>query len=169
MTCRGVTCRSPSGMRRCLAFAAVLLLAAAAESGATEHVRRLADGWEHYQGSLGSTWEVWRGDAASDNVTWTPVTLPHCFNARDAVDPDERYYQGPGWYRTRLDATQPFPRGRTLLQFDGAGQATTVFVGLEEVGGHLGGYDGWELDVTDAVTRARADAANQGQIGRAHV
>jgi len=32
---------------------------------------------------------VWRGDKASDNVAWTPVELPHCFNASDAVDPDE--------------------------------------------------------------------------------
>ncbi|MEY3895509.1 MAG: hypothetical protein RLZZ214_1028 [Verrucomicrobiota bacterium] len=50
--------------------------------------QRLSDGWEYHQGSLGSTWEIWRGEAASDNVTWTAVTLPHCFNARDAVDPD---------------------------------------------------------------------------------
>ena len=71
--------------------------------------QRLSDGWEFYQGSLGSTWEVWRGDAASDNVAWSAVTLPHCFNGRDAVDPDARYYQGPGWYRTRLKVANPFP------------------------------------------------------------
>ena len=59
--------------------------AAAAEQG-----QRLTDGWEHYRGTLGSAWEVWRGDKASDNVAWTKVSLPHCFNARDAVDPDER-------------------------------------------------------------------------------
>ena len=53
--------------------------------------QRLGDGWEFYQGSLGSVWEIWRGDAATDNVKWTPVTLPHCFNARDAVDPDAPY------------------------------------------------------------------------------
>jgi len=68
MTCRVMKFRSPRGMRRCLAITAALLLATAADSGATEHVQRLADGWEHYQGSLGSTWEVCRGDAASDNA-----------------------------------------------------------------------------------------------------
>lgn len=95
---------------------------------AGETKQRLSTGWEFYQGSLGSTWEVWRGDAASDNVAWSPVTLPHCFNARDAVDPDGRYYQGPGWYRTRLRIANPFPNGRTLLHFDGAGQRSQVFI-----------------------------------------
>ncbi len=116
--------------------------------------QRLAAGWEYYQGSLGSIWEIWRGEAATDNVTWTPVTLPHCFNARDAVDPDVRYYQGPGWYRTRLKVVNPFTNGRTLLHFDGAGQKAQVFIGMEKVGEHVGGYDGWTVDVTDAITKS---------------
>ena len=131
---------------------------------AAEPDQRLADGWEHYRGTLGSVWEVWRGEKASDNVAWTKVTLPHCFNARDAVDPDERYYQGPGWYRTRLEAKNPFRRGRTLLHFDGAGQTTAVFVNRAEVGGHLGGYDEWTLDITDAAAAALADESCQGKV-----
>ena len=74
----------------------------------------LDNGWEFYQGQVGSIWEIWRGDRAADNVAWQPVTLPHCFNARDSVDPDGPYYQGPGWYRTRLSLKNPFPNGRTL-------------------------------------------------------
>src|SRR5215468_6014225 len=62
--------------------------------------RRLADGWEYYRGNLGGVWEAWRGKAASDNVTWDKVSVPHCFNATDSVDPDRAYYEGPGWYRT---------------------------------------------------------------------
>ncbi len=122
----------------------------------TDTTRRLSDGWEYYQGSLGSTWEVWRGTEATDNVTWTPVTLPHCFNARDAVDPDVHYYQGPGWYRTHLKLANPYPAGRTLLHFNGAGQKSEVWIGLERVAEHLGGYDEWTVDITDAVARVPA-------------
>lgn len=118
--------------------------------------RRLAEGWEHYRGTLGSVWEVWRGDKATDNVAWTPVALPHCFNARDAVDPDERYYQGPGWYRTRLEVGKPVPPGRLLLHFEGAGQSSRVFVRLDQVAEHVGGYDEWTVDITDAVAKAAA-------------
>lgn len=127
------------------------------------HSQQLSDGWEHYQGSLGSTWEIWRGDAASDNVAWTSVSLPHCFNARDAVDPDVRYYQGPGWYRTRLKIDNPFPGGRTLLHFNGAGQRSEVFVYTEKVGEHVGGYDEWTVDITDAVAKiADGNVATDG-------
>jgi beta-galactosidase len=112
---------------------------------------RLTKGWEHYRGQLGGIWEVWRGDKASDNVGWQAVELPHCFNARDAVDPDEAYYQGPGWYRTHVAVENPYPNGRTLLHFEGAGQKTEVWVGQKRVGQHVGGYDEWTVDITDAA------------------
>jgi beta-galactosidase len=111
-------------------------------------------GWEFHQGGLGSLWEIWRGDKATDNVKWSPVTLPHCLNARDAVDPDGHYYEGPGWYRTHLNLANPFPNGRTLLHFEGAGQKSQVFVGLNQVGEHVGGYDEWTVDITEAAKRA---------------
>ena len=118
---------------------------------------QLDNGWEYHQGALGSIWEVWRGDKATDNVSWTTVTLPHCFNMRDSVDPDAHYYQGPGWYRTRLKVTNPFPNGRTLLHFNGAGQRSQVFVGMNKVGEHTGGYDEWNVDITEAAAKLGDD------------
>ena len=98
-------------------------------AGAAPVVRqRLLEGWEHYRGSLGGIWEVWRGKKASDNVTWHSVAMPHCFNARDAVDPDQAYYQGPGWYRVTLKPQNPYANGRTLLDFEGAGQKSEIYV-----------------------------------------
>lgn len=131
---------------------------------AAETTQRLSEGWEYYQGTLGSTWEVWRGDAASDNVAWSKVTLPHCFNGRDAVDPDVKYYQGPGWYRTKLKIENPYPAGRTLLHFEGAGQKSQVFVFTEKVGEHVGGYDEWTVDITDAAAKAMKNEALKGEI-----
>jgi beta-galactosidase len=120
--------------------------------------------WEYYQGSLGSAWEVWRGEAASDNVTWNAVTLPHCFNGRDSVDPDVRYYQGPGWYRTKLKINNPYPNGRTLLHFDGAGQKSQVYVYTQKVGEHLGGYDQWEVDITEAAAKSLTRKGANGEV-----
>ena len=108
--------------------------------------------WEYRRGSLGGPWEAWR-KANDDANVWTKVEVPHCFNARDAVDPDEPYYQGPGWYRTRLDVKNPFPGGRTLLHFEGAGQKTEVFIHTDKVGSHVGGYDEFTVDITDQVNR----------------
>jgi len=132
--------------------------------GHTQNRQVLDQGWEYYQGSLGSIWEVWRGDKATDNVPWKQVTLPHCFNGRDSVDPDVRYYQGPGWYRTRLKVSNPYINGRTLLHFNGAGQSSEVYVGLEKVASHVGGYDEWTVDITDAVAKALANPDYKGLV-----
>jgi len=108
--------------------------------------------WEYRRGGLGGPWEAWR-KANDDANIWTKVEVPHCFNAMDAVDPDVPYYQGPGWYRTRLSVKNPFPAGRTLLHFEGAGQKTEVFVHTDKVGSHVGGYDEFTIDITDQVNR----------------
>ncbi|MBS1661796.1 MAG: DUF4982 domain-containing protein [Bacteroidetes bacterium] len=115
---------------------------------------RLTDHWEFLRSDLGSVWEavrpVTKGDPGSVPA-WQPVRLPHCVNARDGVDPDVNYYQGPAWYRTRLVVRNPFAGGRTLLHFEGAGQETDVYVYTTKVGSHVGGYDEWTVDLTDAV------------------
>lgn len=128
-------------------------------SGATASPVLLNGGWEHYRGGLGGIWEVWRGKAASDNVTWEPVGMPHCFNAFDAVDPDRAYYQGPGWYRTTFPAANPYTNGRTLLHFEGAGQRSEVYVGLKKVGEHVGGYDEFVVDITGAAAGNNVELA----------
>ncbi len=112
--------------------------------------QRLCDGWEFQRGHLGGIWEVWR-DPRHQHQPWSKVTLPHCFNAFDAVDPDEPYYQGEGWYRTLLDLNNPYPQGRTLLHFEGAGQKTRVFLYTRDVGQHVGGYDEFTVDLTEAI------------------
>ncbi len=116
---------------------------------------RLNDGWEFLRQDLGSIWEsvrpVANQDAPEAVPLWTKVTLPHCFNAEDGVDPDVNYYEGPGWYRTMLGVNNPYRNGRTILEFEGAGQKTDVYIFTQKVGSHVGGYDEWTVDITDAV------------------
>jgi beta-galactosidase len=115
---------------------------------------RLISNWEFVRQDLGGVWEAVRPVTAGNPESlpiWDKVNLPHCFNARDAVDPDVNYYQGPGWYRTNLDISNPYNNGRTLLHFEGAGQKTDVYVYTTKVASHLGGYDEWTADITKAV------------------
>src|SRR4051812_15929688 len=81
------------------AFATPTLLEAQSPDQAAKSAnsQRLIQGWEYYRGSLGGPWEVFRGGKAGDQVRWQKVELPHCFNARDAVDPDRTYFRGQGW------------------------------------------------------------------------
>jgi len=124
---------------------------------------RLAVGWEYFRGSLGGVWDVWRKDKL-ENTVWKQVEVPHCFNARDAVDPEQPSYEGPGWYRRKLQLRNPFENGRTLLLFEGAGQKCRIFVSSEEVAEHVGGYDEFVVDITDAAARATTIVTHGGEI-----
>ncbi len=120
-------------------------------------IKRINGGWEHYKGSLGGIWEVWRGDMYDNhyNPPWEKVNLPHCFNAGDGVNPDIKYYQGQGWYKNQLVVDNPYQEGRTFLHFEGAGQKTTVYLYTQKVGSHIGGYDEFNVDITKAVKEFR--------------
>jgi beta-galactosidase len=122
---------------------------------------RLADNWKFLRSDIGSVWETVRPIAKADSPEnypiWENVSLPHCFNVFDAVDPDVNYYQGPGWYTNRIAVNNPYPQGRTVLHFAGAGQTTEVYVYMTKVASHVGGYDEWDADITDAVNTFLAD------------
>ena len=138
--------------------------------GTTEPLVRVTlERWEYRRGSLGGPWEAWR-KANDDANVWTKVEVPHCFNALDSVDPDGPYYQGPGWYRTRVGSTNPFPNGRTLLHFEGAGQKTEVFVHTEKVASHVGGYDEFIVDITEQAKKFPKTEKDPGLVAdRSHV
>jgi beta-galactosidase len=119
-----------------------------AAAGDTSAVKTLTEGWEHYRDSLDGPWEAWHGD---EIATWEKVALPHCFNHYDACDPDTPYYRGQGWYRTTIPNTLPANNGRVLLHFEGAGQTSKVWINNQLVGTHIGGYDEFVCDITDAL------------------
>ncbi|WP_280748777.1 glycoside hydrolase family 2 TIM barrel-domain containing protein [Parabacteroides sp. PF5-9] len=134
----------------------------------TTHKIRLTENWEYLKGDLGGIWEAVRPANPGNPETvplWEKVTLPHCFNAEDAVDPDVNYYQGAGWYKTLLDIENPYADGRVLLDFEGAGQKTEVYLYTTKVGEHIGGYDEWTLDITDAVEAFKKDKGLTERFG----
>lgn len=132
-----------------------------------QQTRRLTQNWEYLKGDLGGIYEAVRPVKAGNPESvplWENVSLPHCFNATDAVDPDRNYYQGPGWYRTQLTIDNPYKNGRTLLHFEGAGQKTQVYVYDVKVAEHVGGYDEWTADITAAVEAFRKNPLFQKQF-----
>ncbi|MEC0229161.1 glycoside hydrolase family 2 TIM barrel-domain containing protein [Paenibacillus alba] len=121
---------------------------------------KLIEGWEHYKGSLGGAWEVWREEKLPNSfyhLPWETVTLPHCYNSADTVDPDVKYYQGPGWYRHKLELRNPYPAGRTRLRFEGVGQKAAIYVFDELIHRHVGGYDEFVVDITEASERVEGN------------
>ncbi len=54
-------------------------------------------------------------------------------------------------YRTTFSLPADFNRGRVLLNFGAVDQITTVYVNDTRIGGHVGGYLPFTLDITDAL------------------
>lgn len=145
----------------------LFVLCASAKVPAIQKIR-LTDNWEFLKSDLGGIWEAVRPASPGTPETvplWETVTLPHCFNAEDAVDPEINYYQGPGWYKTLLSVDNPYADGRTLLEFEGAGQKTKVYIYTTLVGEHVGGYDSWNVDITEAVQLFLSDRRNAERFG----
>jgi beta-galactosidase len=127
---------------------AVVAQHGSAEDSSIVSRTQLDAGWEFRKGPFAGVDEVWQ-PAQSD--LWQQTALPHCYNGLDACDPDQTYFRGQGWYRTQLSLRNPFPDGRTMLHFRGAGQTTTLWVGSTLIGTHKGGYDEFAFDITEAV------------------
>ncbi|GAA4825119.1 glycoside hydrolase family 2 TIM barrel-domain containing protein [Algivirga pacifica] len=130
---------------------------------------RLTEGWQFVKGDLGGVWEAVRpvkpGSPQAVPV-WEDIALPHSYNGEDAVNPEVHYYQGAAWYRTYLSIDNPYQDGRTLLHFEGSGQQTEVYVYTKKVGEHIGGYDEWEVDITEAVQQFKASENAQVYGGK---
>jgi beta-galactosidase len=138
---------------------AAALLRRPAEEGPVACVKRVDTGWEFRRGTIGGIGKIWHSEEAD---SWQSTVLPHCFNAYDACDPDKPYFRGQGWYRARLALRNPFVEGRTILNFQGAGQTTTLWVGSLLIGTHKGGYDEFEFDITEALQRLPPAEAKGG-------
>ena len=87
----------------------------------------------------------------SADLPWQPVALPHTWNQWDTVDNSPGYRRDASWYRKTL-ALPPSATSRFLLYFEGANIKTQVYVNGQYAGGHVGGYVGFRIDITDFLT-----------------
>ncbi|WP_164737399.1 glycoside hydrolase family 2 TIM barrel-domain containing protein [Georgenia sp. SYP-B2076] len=108
---------------------------------------------------LGEGWRHMLGDPAGaqqpglDAAVWQPVSIPHTWNAEDSLDDTPGFYRGPGWYRRSVKMTGALKKKRVFLYFEGAFQVADVYVDGERVGGHVGGYTAFSVEITDQLRR----------------
>ena len=113
-------------------------------------VTNINAGWQYLENN---TTQLAQATAATD---WQPVDLPHTWNQWDAMDASPGYRRDGGWYQKELTISGPTD-ARYHLYFEGANISTVVYVNGQRAGEHVGGYVGFEIDITDFV---RLEEAN---------
>jgi beta-galactosidase len=114
---------------------------------------------------LDTGWKFLRGDPADahlpglDDVSWEPATLPHTARIEALItgpaESPEAQWQGVCWYRRRLRVEPEAADGEVLLRFEGAMNVADVWLDGERVGGHLGGYLPFVLDLSGRMQPGR--------------
>ncbi len=90
--------------------------------------------------------------ALHEQQAWQNVTLPHSWNQWDALDLEPGYRRDASWYRKKVTFGDYGP-ARYILYFEGANISTEVYVNGQQAGGHIGGYVGFRIDITDHVKK----------------
>lgn len=83
------------------------------------------------------------------------VNIPHCWNATDAVDPIPGYRRDMSWYKKTLELKEVSTTNSYKLYFEGANLKTEVFVNGESCGNHIGGYVGFDVDITSQLKKGK--------------
>ena len=115
-------------------------------------------------------WKFFLGDsrdyinASFDDSLWKPLTLPHDWSTDYPVDEKNpsgggggHAVGGIGWYRKKFNLDDL--TGRTVLQFDGVFQDSTVYVNGKKVGGWSYGYNEFAVDISGEVVKGENSVA----------
>ena len=101
--------------------------------------------------SLNAEWQYLENNAEDPGAAlqqegWRDIELPHTWNATDTVDAVPGYRRDASWYRKVLP---PAADQRQVLYFEGANMETAVYVNGQLAGRHVGGYVGFDVEITD--------------------
>jgi beta-galactosidase len=88
-------------------------------------------------------------ELAISHSDWQPISLPHTWNATDTVDSAPGYRRSASWYKKTLNVDTN--NKITKLHFEGANFETQVYLNGKLVGEHIGGYIGFDIDLTDGL------------------
>lgn len=88
-------------------------------------------------------------ELAQNHSDWQPISLPHTWNATDTVDSTPGYRRSASWYKKTLNVDTD--NKVTKLHFEGANFETQVYLNGKLVGEHIGGYLGFDIDLTDGL------------------
>jgi beta-galactosidase len=105
--------------------------------------------------NFNQSWKFKRADVtgaeatAFDDSGWSNIGLPHSFDLPYFMSP--KFYVGYGWYRKHFTVPAAWSGKSVFLEFQAAFDQAQIYVNGKQVGEHLGGYNGFSIDVTSAI------------------
>ena len=82
---------------------------------------------------------------------WEKINLPHTWNNFDATDNVPGYRRDASWYQKFIYLPQLKNKLKFVLHFDGVNITSQVYVNSSLAGGHIGGYIGFDVDITPFI------------------
>ena len=124
-----------------------------------QHGPSIKDESRRQRYSLNERWEYLEEDLRDPGTLdqslkqWEKVTLPHTWNVWDVVDPVPGYRRSGSWYRRELVVPEYRNDLRFVLSFEGVNIICDVFVNGLKAGSHVGGYVGFDIDITKLINK----------------
>lgn len=88
----------------------------------------------------------------TSSKSWEKINLPHTWNRYDNVDGEPGYRRDASWYKKAIYIPKLTYDQKVILYFEGTNITTAVYVNNKYAGGHVGGYVGFEVDLTPFIT-----------------
>ena len=85
---------------------------------------------------------------------WTAINLPHTWNQWDALDMKPGYRRDASWYQKNI-FIENYENAHYVLYFEGANISSQIYVNGQLAGTHIGGYVGFEIDITNYVNKGK--------------
>lgn len=83
--------------------------------------------------------------------TWNHINLPHTWNAFDVTDQKPGYRRDASWYRKDFNMEVIDENKNYYAVFEGININTEVYLNGKELGKHIGGYVGFQIDLTEVI------------------
>ena len=85
------------------------------------------------------------------NVEWIKIDIPHTWNKFDVIDSEPGYRRDASWYQKNILFSKIDKNKLYKLYFEGANISSTVYINGKKAGGHIGGYVGFDVDITNYI------------------
>ncbi len=110
------------------------------------NIQNINTEWEYLENNITDV------TALKQQNNWQQLDLPHTWNQWDVTDYTPGYRRDASWYRKRM-VIPSYDKARYIIYFEGSNITTQVFVNEQLVGKHVGGYVGFELDITPFIKK----------------